>query len=66
MAQPTIEDAIRDTATGPARASGDGHSVDAQDISKQIEADRYLGGKAAGAAKKTGLRIFLIRGNGAQ
>lgn len=37
-----IQDAIESTAKGPARVRTDAGEVQSQDISKQIEADRYL------------------------
>jgi hypothetical protein len=49
-----IETAIQDTATGPASASVDGASANAQDIDKQIKADQYLGANAAASKNHLG------------
>jgi hypothetical protein len=43
-----IETAIRDNATGPAKAAGDGTSVEQHTLADQIAADKYLAGKQAG------------------
>jgi len=45
-----IQPAIRDTAQGPQRGTGDAGSVEQQDLGQLIEADRYLASKDA--AKK--------------
>jgi hypothetical protein len=63
MADETIRETIEETVKGPASTSVDGVSVQEQDISKQIEADRYLAGRTAAASRRTGLRIFTIKGN---
>lgn len=52
-----IRDAIKSTATGPASVRTDAGEVTAQDISQQIEADKYLAAKAAMGTKGRGLRI---------
>jgi hypothetical protein len=51
---PDLEQAIRDNASQPAKASVDGQSVEQHPLKDQIEADRYLASKAA--ARKPGLR----------
>lgn len=61
----TIEDAIDSTARGPARASVDGASADAQDIDKMITADRYLGAGNAASKNHLGLRFFKLESPGA-
>jgi hypothetical protein len=43
-----LDSAIRDNATGPAKASGDGTSVEQHTLADQIAADKYLAGKQAG------------------
>jgi hypothetical protein len=60
-----IETAIQDTATGPASASVDGASANAQDIDKQIKADQYLGANAAASKNHLGLRFFKLESPGA-
>jgi hypothetical protein len=55
-----IRDAIETTAKGPARVRTDAGEVQSQDISKQIEADKYLAAKAAASTKARGLRFNQI------
>lgn len=58
MPDPTpteLDDAIRQNATGPARASVDGQSVDQHSLADQIAADRYLASKQA--SRKAGLGV---------
>lgn len=43
-----LDNAIRDNASGPARASGDGTSVEQHTLANQIAADKYLAAKRAG------------------
>jgi hypothetical protein len=59
-----IRDAIESTAKGPARVRTDAGEVEAQDITKQIEADKYLAAKAAASTTKRGLRFNQIIPNG--
>jgi len=60
MAETTpLDDAIRDNAGGPKRASGDAGSVEQHDLKDQIEADRYLNSKEA--VKKKGLGVKITR-----
>ena len=58
MPNPTpteLDDTIRQNATGPARASVDGQSVDQHSLADQIAADRYLASKQA--SRKAGLGV---------
>ena len=50
-----LDDAIRQNAQGPARASGDAGSVEQHKLPDQIEADRYLASKQAARSKRRGL-----------
>jgi len=50
-----LDDTIRQNATGPARASVDGQSVDQHPLADQIAADRYLASKRA--TRKAGLGV---------
>jgi hypothetical protein len=50
-----LENAIRENAQGPAKASGDSGSVEQHKLSEQIEADRYLASKSAARSKRRGL-----------
>jgi hypothetical protein len=43
-----IENAIRDNASGPAKAASDGVSMEQHTLVDQIAADKHLGNKAAG------------------
>lgn len=52
-----LEDAIRQNAQGPAKASGDTGSVEQHSLTDQIAADRYLSSKAAANFKSRGLRF---------
>jgi hypothetical protein len=56
---PDLEQAIRDNAAGPAKASGDSGSVEQHPLKDQIEADRYLASKDA--ARKPGLGIKFAK-----
>ena len=56
---PDLEQAIRDNALQPAKASVDGQSVEQHPLKDQIEADRYLASKAA--ARKPGLGIKFAK-----
>ena len=65
MAERTIQDAIEETAKGPAQVSADGTTVSAMDIAKQIEADRYLAAKTAATKNHFGLRFVRLEPPGA-
>lgn len=52
-----LDQAIRDNAAGPAKATGDAGSVEQHKLTEQIEADRYLQSKAAAQSKQRGLRF---------
>jgi len=54
-----LEQAIKDNAAGPAKASVDGQSVEQHSLRDQIEADRYLAGKEA--TRKKGLGVKLVK-----
>ncbi|MCW5777731.1 MAG: hypothetical protein KIS87_14945 [Phycisphaeraceae bacterium] len=56
---PSLEQAIRDNASQPAKASVDGQSVDQHSLKDQIEADRYLASKDA--ARKPGLGVKFAK-----
>lgn len=43
----TIEDAIKENAAGPKRASSDSVTVEQHSLTEQIEADRYVRSKNA-------------------
>lgn len=52
-----LDDAIRQNASGPAKAAGDAGSVEQHKLTEQIEADRYLASKQASQSKSRGLVI---------
>ena len=56
---PDPDQALRDAASQPAKASVDGQSVEQHPLKDQIEADRYLASKAA--ARKPGLGIKFAK-----
>ena len=56
----TIRQSIEQTASGPKRVRTDAGEVESQDISKQIEADKYLSAKAAASTRRRGLRFNTI------
>jgi hypothetical protein len=55
-----IADAIVSNAQSPKTATGDAGSVTAHSLKEQIEADQYLAGKAAVAAKAWPLRMKFV------
>ena len=55
----STDDALRDAAKQPAKASVDGQSVEQHPLKDQIEADRYLASKDA--ARKPGLGIKFAK-----
>ena len=54
-----LEQAIRENASQPAKASVDGQSVEQHPLKDQIEADRYLASKDA--TRKPGLGIKFAK-----
>ncbi len=52
-----LEQAIRDNASGPAKAAGDTGSVEQHKLPDQIAADRFLASKEAAKSKSRGLRF---------
>jgi hypothetical protein len=52
-----LDDAIRQNASGPAKAAGDAGSVEQHKLTDQIEADRYLASKAAAKSKSRGIQL---------
>lgn len=55
-----LDDAIRENAGGPKRASGDAGSVEQHSLKDQIEADRYLNSKNATKNKNLGVKITKL------
>ena len=56
---PNLDQAIRNNASQPAKASVDGQSVEQHPLKDQIEDDRYLASKDA--ARKPGLGIKFAK-----
>ena len=61
-----IGKAIRDNATGPAKVTADGVTVEQQKLTEQIAADKHEGAKKAFRSRTIGLRIARIVPPGAQ
>lgn len=60
-----LEQAIKDNAAGPAKASVDGQSIEQHGLRDQIEADRYLAGKEATRRKGLGVKLVKLEPPGA-
>ncbi len=60
-----LEQTIRDSASGPAKASNETGSVEQHPLRDQIEADRYLASKEAAANPRKALRFTKISPPGA-
>jgi hypothetical protein len=56
----SLEDAIRDNAVSPAKASVDGQSVEQHGLTEQIAADRYLASKRAVAKRGLGVKTTKL------
>jgi hypothetical protein len=61
-----LEQAIRDNASGPAKASGDTGSVEQHKLTDQIAADRFLASKEAAKSKSRGLTFNRFSPPGAE
>ncbi len=61
-----LENAIRENAQGPAKATGDAGSVEQHKLSEQIAADKYLASKEAAKSKCRGLRFNKLVPPGAE
>jgi hypothetical protein len=55
----TLENAIRENASGPKRAQGDSGGIEQHSLKDQIEAERFLASKEA--MKRPGLGIRLTK-----
>ena len=56
----TLDNAIKTSAEGPAKASGDSGSVEQHKLSEQIAADKYLESKKASRAKGLGIKLAKL------
>ena len=59
MAEDSLDNTIRDNASGPKRASGDSGSIEQHSLADQIAADKHLAGKQA--ASQSGLGIKRVK-----
>jgi hypothetical protein len=65
LADPTsIQDAIRENATGPKRVSSDGITVEQHDVKDQIAAEKHQASKQAAQAKGLGIKLAKISPGG--
>ena len=61
----TLENTIRQNSEGPAKASGDGVSVEQHPLTDQIAADKYLASKTATQNKGLGIKFTKLSPPGA-
>jgi hypothetical protein len=64
MAESDVSNAIKQAAQAPASVNIDGNSATAQDLAKQIEADRYLAANQGVAKRHRGLRFTKLAAPG--
>ncbi len=60
----TLDNSIKENATGPRKATGDSGSVEQHPISDQIAADKYLESKKASRNKGLGIKLARISPGG--
>jgi hypothetical protein len=61
----TLDNSIQQNASGPAKASSDGTSMEQHPLPDQIAADKYLESKKASRAKGLGIRLVKLSPPGA-
>ena len=61
----TVENAIRENASGPKSAEIDGQKVEQHSLKDQIAADEYLATKKAVKSRTSGLKISKLCHSGA-
>ena len=61
----TVENAIRENASGPKSAEIDGQKVEQHSLKDQIAADEYLASKKAVKSRNSGLKISKLCHSGA-
>ena len=64
MTEGDLSETIKQTAQGPSAVNIDGNSATAQDISKQIEADRHLAANQGVARRHRGVRSTKLAAPG--
>ena len=60
----TLDNTIRDNASGPRKASADAVSVEQHSLADQIKADKYLESKKASRARGLGIKLIKISPGG--
>ena len=60
----TLDNTIRENASGPRKASGDAGSIEQHSVQDQIAADKYLESKKAGRGKGLGVKLLKISPGG--
>ncbi|MCC6578919.1 MAG: hypothetical protein IT440_00635 [Phycisphaeraceae bacterium] len=60
----TLDNAIKTSAEGPAKASGDAGSVEQHKLPDQIAADKYLASKKASRARGLGVKFAKLSPGG--
>ena len=65
MTENSLEQAIRDNASGPAEAHGDSGGVKQHSLPDQIAAERFLASKQAAKSKSRGIRFSKLAPPGA-
>ncbi|OHB60454.1 MAG: hypothetical protein A2Y12_16395 [Planctomycetes bacterium GWF2_42_9] len=61
-----LEEKIADNASGPAKVSSDGVSVEQHSLADQIAADKYLASKTAAKSKGLGIKFSKLSPPGAE
>lgn len=61
----SLDQKIKDNASGPKSAESDGQKVEQHSIKDQIEADRYLNSKQAMKRRTIGFKISKMSSSGA-
>ena len=60
MSDDSLDNTIRDNASGPKRAKGDSGEMEQHSLTDQIAADKYLASKKAATGKGLGMRLVKI------
>jgi hypothetical protein len=55
-----LDNAIKENAAGPRRASGDSGSVEQHGLADQVAADKYLESKKASRSKGLGIKLVKV------
>ena len=64
MGDDSLDNTIRDNASGPKRARGDAGEMEQHPLKDQIAADKYLASKKAAASKGLGIKVAKISPGG--